>query len=112
MEEFTVIGEITDIEPLAQGLGVRDRARLNRMTTSIHSSPEFVVCVDNSEYSVSLELHKIYRTLPDGDAEADGDIRVVDESGEDYLYSKDRFVPIRVPAVVRESFVHTHAVAH
>ena len=78
------------------------------MTTSIHTKPEFVVCVDNSEYLASLELHKIYRTVSDGDAEADGDIRIVDESGEDYLYSQDRFVPIRVPAVVRESFVHAH----
>jgi len=44
------------------------------------------------------------RTVSDEDAEAEGDIRIVDESGEDYLYSQDRFVPIRVPAVVRESF--------
>ncbi|MBI4557535.1 MAG: hypothetical protein HY706_08130 [Candidatus Hydrogenedentes bacterium] len=67
----------------------------------------FVVCVDNTDYPASLELHKIYRVLPDEDAEAEGDIRVVDESGEDYLYSQDRFVPINVPAVVRESLVHT-----
>jgi hypothetical protein len=68
----------------------------------------FVVCVDNTGYPVSLELHKIYRALPDKDAEADGDIRVIDESGEDYLYSQDRFVPIRVPAAVRESLAHAH----
>ena len=73
-----------------------------------NTKAQFVVCVDNSEYPASLELHKIYRTVPDGDAEADGDIRIVDESGEDYLYSQDRFVPIRVPAVLRESFVHAH----
>ena len=78
------------------------------MSTSTHSKSQFVVCVDNSEYPASLELHKIYRTVPDEDAEADGDIRIVDESGEDYIYSQDRFVPIRVPAVVRESLVHAH----
>jgi hypothetical protein len=78
------------------------------MSTSTHGKPRFVVCVDNREYPASLELHKIYRTVPDEDAEADGDIRIVDESGDDYLYSQDRFVPIRVPMVVRESLVHTH----
>lgn len=78
------------------------------MTTSNKSRSWFVVCVDNSGYAASLELHKIYRSVPDGDAATDGDIRVVDESGEDYLYSQDRFVPIKVPAPVRESLVHAH----
>ena len=78
------------------------------MTTSTHTKAQFVVCVDNCDYQASLELHKIYRTMPDEDAETDGDIRIVDESGEDYLYSQDRFVPIRVPSVVRESLVHAH----
>lgn len=52
----------------------------------------FAVCVDNAGYPASLELHKVYRVLPDKDAESDGDLRVVDESGEDYMYSADRFV--------------------
>ena len=78
------------------------------MTTSQKRRAHFVVCVDNTDYPASLELHKIYRSLPDADAESDGDMRVVDETGEDYLYSQDRFVPIRVPMVVRESLVHAH----
>ncbi len=57
----------------------------------------FVVCVDNREYPVALELHKIYRTIPDEDAAKDGDLRVVDESGEDYLYPASYFLPIRLP---------------
>lgn len=57
----------------------------------------FAVCVDNTEYPASLELHKIYRVLPDEDAAKDGDVRVVDESGEDYLYPADYFVVIEVP---------------
>ncbi len=77
------------------------------MTTSYKSKEHYVVCVDNTDYPASLELHKIYRTVPDPDAEYDGDILVVDESGV-YLYSQDRFAPIRVPAVVRESFAHAH----
>ncbi|MFO7871195.1 MAG: hypothetical protein R6V03_07155 [Kiritimatiellia bacterium] len=76
------------------------------MTTSRKTKSKFVVCVDNSNYAASLEMHKIYRSVPDPDAEVHGDIRVVDESGEDYLYSQDRFVPIKVPAMVRESLVH------
>ena len=78
------------------------------MTASTSSSEHFVVCVDNTGYPASLELHKIYRTVPDAGAEAEGDIRVVDESGEDYLYSQHRFVAIEVPEVVRHSLTHTH----
>jgi hypothetical protein len=67
-------------------------------------SPEYVVCIDNSNYPASLELHKIYRAIPDPDADAEGDIRVVDESGEDYLYPASRFVAIELPAAARSSF--------
>jgi len=68
-------------------------------------SPEFVVCVNNEEYPASLELHKIYRVLPDEDAAAEGDIRIIDESGEDYLYPASYFVSIKVPAAVEESLL-------
>jgi len=63
----------------------------------------YVVCIDNSDYPASLERHKIYKVVPDEDAAADGDIRVIDEDGEDYLYSLERFVPIRVPPAVKKS---------
>jgi len=66
---------------------------------------KFVVCINNKDYLASLELHKIYRVLPDEDAAADGDLRVIDESGEDYLYSADRFVPITVPYAVQKSLL-------
>lgn len=75
----------------------------NRRTKKEHAS--FVACVDNSGYLASLELHKIYRVLPDEDAARDGDIRVIDESGEDYLYSADRFVPIDVPKPLERSIL-------
>lgn len=61
------------------------------------SDVRFAVCVDNSGYPVSLELRKIYRLVPDKDAEQDGDLRVIDESGEDYLYPADCFVLIDLP---------------
>ena len=67
------------------------------------AQPGFVVCVDNSDYLASLEMHKIYRVIPDEDAAVDGDIRVVDDSGEDYLYSADRFIAIEVPKALERS---------
>jgi hypothetical protein len=66
---------------------------------------KFAVCVNNTDYPASLELHKIYRVLPDEDAAVDGDLRVIDESGEDYLYPAERFVPITVPEAVQKSLL-------
>ena len=68
-------------------------------------TPRFVVCIDNAGYPASLELHKIYRVVPDADAEADGDLRVVDESGEDYLYPASQFAAIEVPRAVEKSLL-------
>jgi hypothetical protein len=65
----------------------------------------FVVCINNADYPASLELHKIYRVLPDEEAAADNDIRIIDESGEDYLYPASYFAPIKVPASVEESLL-------
>lgn len=72
-----------------------------------HTSSEFVVCISNIGYPASLELHKIYRVLPDDDAETDGDIRIVDESGENYLYPASYFAPIKVSAAVEKSLLGT-----
>lgn len=63
------------------------------------------MCVRNDGYEASLERNKIYTVLPDKEAEQDGELRVVDESGEDYLFSADRFVTIEVPAAVRQSLL-------
>jgi hypothetical protein len=70
------------------------------------SRTTFAVCIDNRGYPASLELHKIYRVIPDEAATADGDIRVIDESGEDYLYPAARFVEIEPPQTVRRSLLH------
>ena len=67
------------------------------MKTHKPSLSQFAICVDNSEYPVSLELHKIYRVLPDEEAAEDGDVRIIDESGEDYLYPTEYFVVIEMP---------------
>jgi hypothetical protein len=66
---------------------------------------KFAVCINNTDYLASLELHKIYRVLPDEDAAADGDIRVIDESGEDYLYPADYFVLVELPQAVEKSLL-------
>jgi hypothetical protein len=66
---------------------------------------KFAVCVSNTDYPASLELHKIYRVLPDEDAAIDGDIRVVDESGEDYLYPAEYFVFVELPKSVEKSLL-------
>jgi hypothetical protein len=55
------------------------------MSKQLPDGPEYAVCIDNSGFPASLELHKIYQVLPDADAAADGDIRIIDESGEDYI---------------------------
>jgi hypothetical protein len=62
-----------------------------------------VICVDNSGYEVSLERRKIYVALPDGRAEKLGQIRVIDESGEDYLYPAESFVALTLPHAIRRA---------
>jgi hypothetical protein len=58
---------------------------------------QFAICINNAGYPASLELHKIYRALPDQDAALDGDVRVIDESGEDYLYPANYFLVLALP---------------
>ena len=69
------------------------------------SSPRFVVCIDNSDHEASLELHKIYLVVPDRDAAREGDLRIVDESGEDYLFEGERFVAVEVPRALERAML-------
>ena len=78
---------------------------INKMK-HLEKHPLFAVCINNAEYPASLELHKIYQVLPDEDAARDGDIRVIDESGEDYLYPASSFVRIEVPQEVERAILH------
>ena len=63
---------------------------------------EFAVCIDNCGYEASLDLRKLYEVLPDDDAARHGQLRIIDESGEDYLYSATLFDRISLPADVSE----------
>jgi hypothetical protein len=64
------------------------------------TSSQFVICINNAEYPASLELHKIYRTLPNEESREEGDIRIVDESGEDYLYPAEYFLAVNLPQTI------------
>ena len=66
---------------------------------------KFVVCIENKNYPASLEFGKIYRVVPDEKAGKHKMIRVVDESGEDYLYSEKSFVAIELPQLAEEAFM-------
>ncbi|MBI5082333.1 MAG: hypothetical protein HZC38_12590 [Chloroflexi bacterium] len=66
--------------------------------------PRFVICVKNDNYIVSLEKRKVYQVIPDPRAAKHRMMRVIDESGEDYLYPATYFVPIRVPEVATKVF--------
>lgn len=64
---------------------------------------DLVLCVRNAGYEASLERWKIYRALPDRDAAKHQQVRVVDESGEDYLYPATFFAPIKLPRPLRKA---------
>jgi hypothetical protein len=64
---------------------------------------DLVVCIDNAGYEATLERRKLYALLPDTEAEAKALLRVIDESGEDYLYPARMFHKVELPAAVRRA---------
>jgi hypothetical protein len=70
------------------------------------AAKRLVICVDNSGYEVSLERRKIYVSIPDAKAAKLGQVRVIDESGLDYLYPKSAFVEAALPQPVRRAVLH------
>ena len=66
----------------------------------------FAICVQNEGYPASLELWKVYRVLPDKKAAEHQLVRIVDESGEDYLYPKKAFVEVALPQPIRRAVLH------
>jgi hypothetical protein len=65
---------------------------------------KFVVCIKNDQ-SEDLELRKVYRVLPDSKASRDGYLRIVDESGEDYLYPESYFIPVSLSLKAQEAML-------
>lgn len=66
--------------------------------------PRFLICVKNEGYAASLELRKVYQSVPDAIAAERHVVRLIDESGEDYLYPDDLFVPIELPQAAERVF--------
>ena len=64
------------------------------------------ICLDNSGYEASLERRKIYIAVPDAKAEKLGQLRIIDESGDDYLYPAKRFVAADLPQSIRKAVLH------
>jgi hypothetical protein len=75
------------------------------MSEKKRSRRRFAVCVKNDGYEAALERNKLYVLLPDRDAEDSGDVRVIDESGDDYLYPAEWFVALEVPKAVQMSLL-------
>ena len=65
---------------------------------------DFVICVKSDGYEASLEPRKVYRLVPDEGAAAESLVRILDESGQDYLYPSDFFVPIAMPETAIKAF--------
>jgi len=71
--------------------------------TRMRKKKHFVVCLSNDGYPASLETRKIYVALRDAAAERRGLLRIIDESGEDYLYPRERFAPLKLPRDVEQA---------
>jgi len=71
--------------------------------------PRFAVCINNAGYPASLEVRKLYEVVDDADAEQDGMIRVIDESGEDYLFPDRIFVLAPLPSAVEQAVLDATA---
>ena len=67
--------------------------------------PQFAICIKNDGYPASLQLCKVYRVLPDEKGARHNMIRVIDESGEDYLFSASYFVPVELPQAAKSAIL-------
>ena len=69
------------------------------------SKHTFAICIQNEAYAASLEIRKLYQVLPDSEAEKLDQIRVIDESGEDYLYPRAFFVIVDLPNTIEKQIL-------
>lgn len=73
------------------------------MRNTKQNNPKFAVCIKNTGYPAALELRKIYQVIPDINADEMDQLRVVDESGEDYFYPKEFFLVVEFPQAVTKA---------
>lgn len=69
---------------------------------------QFAICVKNEGYPASLQLWKVYRVLPDEKGARHNMVRIIDESGEDYLFSASYFVPVELPQAAKSALLALH----
>jgi len=77
----------------------------NQLPDRLGQALQFVLCFDNEGYPASLEVGKLYRVIPDDEAAAHGYIRIIDESGEDYAYTANRFHLVQLPIAVEKALL-------
>jgi hypothetical protein len=71
----------------------------------MENESNYMICIKNENYPASLEFGKVYRVLADAKAEKHKMLRVIDESGEDYLYPENYFVAITLPPLAQDAFM-------
>lgn len=71
----------------------------------MNDKPKFAICIKNEGYPASLQLWKVYRVLPDEKGARHNMIRVIDESGEDYLFSANYFVLVELPQLAESALL-------
>jgi hypothetical protein len=65
---------------------------------------KFIMCINNEGYPLDLTVHKVYKVIPDARAEQRKMVRIVDDSGEDYLHSASRFAPVQLSEEAEQNF--------
>jgi hypothetical protein len=70
---------------------------------------KFLLCIDNGGYESSLEMRKLYEKIVDKEAEYHNQVRIIDESGEDYLYPSQFFADVRLSSQIRERIIEKTA---
>ena len=80
---------------------------MTKATSATNTQRQFVVCINNDGYAASLECRKIYVSIADEEARRHKLMRVIDESGEDYLYPQKSFIAISLPQTVRRAVLTT-----
>jgi|SRR4051812_33031146 hypothetical protein len=91
--------------------GMKHMGLVKKNTKSNGSSPkkqprgvsQYAICVKNDDYAASLEVRKLYQIVPDKSSNALGLIRIIDESGESYLYPAEYFLPIKLPPALQRA---------
>jgi hypothetical protein len=91
---------------MAQGL---NSANLEAPEPCHYTMKQYVICLDNEHYPVKLERRKVYEVVDDPIAIQEGFIRVIDETGEDYLYEASRFASVELSQPALEAFAAAHA---